>query len=272
MNILEKINNYDVVIDYEIDIVYSILVHENIECIYDMIYNICYFNKYNKYLIVIHSNLYIYEIIKKTHLPKFVIINPNPYEKQKYTYSILKGHIDNFLLVKNLNYKIFCLLASNCMIVKHIDINYLYKNSSELSSYTQKYEDLKEITNNKSEFLKNLSLIELFKDKNICIKMEFHEGSYYKKNVFESIINFINENNIENKITSEFVAEEILLASIENYITNKITDRICKFSIGSLPRQRDIDNIINSKKYYIIKKVPRIINHRVRLLINKLYV
>ena len=48
MNILEKINNFNVNINNQIDIVYSILVHENIDCIMDMIYNICYFRLFCK--------------------------------------------------------------------------------------------------------------------------------------------------------------------------------------------------------------------------------
>ena len=84
-------------------------------------------------------------------------------------------------------------------------------------------------------------------------------------------MSFISENKIEQLITNEFVAEEILLASLENYFTNKVTCRICKFIESRLPRQIDIDNLINSKKFYIIKKVPRIPNHRVMNLIKDLY-
>jgi hypothetical protein len=276
MSIIDKINNYKNInldITKKIDIIYSILVHENIECIFDMIYNICYFNKNNNFMIIIHSNVKIFKQLNLIKLPNYIIINDKPYDKNKYTYSILKGHIDNFIIIKNLciNFNLFYLLASNCMIVKQININYLQNNVSEITQfYSQKYEE-NNINDNRIEFTKNLELVELFKKYNISIKKEFHEGSYFSKNVFDAIIKFIHDNEIESKIKFEFVAEEILLASIENYLTNKITHRTCKFIETRLPRQKDIDNIINSKEYYTIKKVPRIINHRVRLLINKLY-
>ena len=79
-----------------IDIVYSILVHEEPESYYDTIKNIFYFNKTLNILIIVHCNEFMYEILskKKTHA---VILNPLKYTKRSLTYDILQAHIDNYM-------------------------------------------------------------------------------------------------------------------------------------------------------------------------------
>lgn len=269
--LIDKINQFENIdLSGPIDIVYSTLTHEKLDCVLDLIYNISYFNKSNKFLIVIHPNVEIYEQIKNIKLPNFVIINSNPYNKNKYTYSLLKGYIDNFNLISHLNFNIYCIIASNCMLVKNVNMEIINNIANNIDTYNQNFTlDYLKFTH--VDFLKNDELINFFKINNMNIKIEFHEGAVYTKKLFEDIINFIVSNNIVQMIKFDFVAEEILLSTIENFLTNKIRIRTCQFVNGRLPRRKDIDLIISSKNKFAIKKIPRIINHRARLLIHSLY-
>lgn len=281
-NLIDRINNEFANIDltniesksnsnYEpFDIVYSVLVHEKLDCVLDFIYNICYFNKSNKILIVIHPNEEIFFQIKNIQLPNFIIINPKPYNKNKYTYSLLKGYIDNFNLISHINFNVYCIIASNCMFVKNVDMKIINEIANDIDNYNQHF-TLEYLKINHKDFLKNDELIEFFKKLNIDIKIEFHEGAVYTKKLFQNIIDFIESNNLIPMIKFDFVAEEILLATIENYLTNKIRVRTCKFVNERLPRKKDIDLIIGLKNKFLVKKIPRIINHRARLLVHELY-
>lgn len=261
----------DIDLTQKIDIAYSITVHESIECVIDLIYNICYFNKENKIIIILHPNNLIYEQLKPIHLPNFVMINNKPSIKSRCTYSIMKAHIENFNSIKHCNFEIFCLIASNCMFVKQVSMDKIKTIVKPITQYNQQYEHVGITNTNMDDFTKNDKILEIFKTHNIAIKKCFHEGSVFRYDVFEQIVQFIETTNIEANIEHDFVAEEILLASVENFITNTNAKRICTFTNGHLPKTKDINNIIADPNAFSIKKIPRIINHRARLLVHQLY-
>lgn len=261
----------DINLNEKIDIVYSVTVHESIECVIDLIYNICYFNKQNKIIIILHPNDLIYEKIKLISMPNFVMVNNKPSIKSRCTYSIMKAHIENFNYIKHYDFEIFCLIASNCMFVKHVCMDKIRNIVKPIAQYNQQYKHVDITNSNIDIFMKNDKILDVFKTHNIAIKKYFHEGSVFRYDVFEQIIQFIETANIEANIKYEFVAEEILLASVENFITNTNAKRICTFVNGHLPKTKDINNIIADPYAFVIKKIPRTINHRARLLVHQLY-
>ena len=73
------------------DIVYSILVHESSYSLVELIKNIEMCNVNNNYLIILHLNVEMYNIIQNNISSyKNVIINNKYYNKKLFTMSLLR--------------------------------------------------------------------------------------------------------------------------------------------------------------------------------------
>jgi hypothetical protein len=255
------------------DIIFSINVHESYDCTIDMINNIDLCNSHINFLIVIHANISMYNQLKKYQHDK-VLLNPLPYDKKWLSYTLLKGHIDNFLYLKNKNisFKHFMLLASNCMFIKkgynprgydllpHPNLYSTFDNEPHLKKWGH-WEKL----------LKNNKLIEKFDSMGIEIKKKLHEGTVLTYEVFDKMIEMINEHDMFGLIEYDLCFEEIILPSLENYLTGRVSYRVCKVFRDNrdwVPTKKQIVELHNDDYTYVVKRVNRMINDHIRIFIN----
>lgn len=256
-------------------IFYSILCHENIECIFDLIQNIKKYNKNYKVSIVLNINNYLNNLIKEKEikLPKNVIINTDISDKRLFTSTILKGHISNFNYIKDLDFDYFCLLASNCMFIR--DINYKYIDTF----YNKKYDVIKKGDGFKvqsgwhwTKIYRNTKIMNILKEKNIALYGSQHEGRIYSKYMFNEIFKEINKLEIFNLIQMETVFEEFLLSTFEKYLYGINVPVICKIFWSNPNYKASINDIENIRKedsnISIVKRVFRKMDDPIRKYIN----
>lgn len=255
-----------------VDIVYSIIAHESIKCINDLISNIFKFNKNYKIAIYLHLNEDLYGKYKCSYYNVF--INKIYYDKQKETHKILKAHIDNFnSCCTHINFKYFVPLASNCMFIKQLvlpSINYKYGVYKKYDNIYKKYNDSWH-----KELLENKRINNLFDENKIIYDKKIHEGAFYDKLLFYKISKFIEDKNVFSLIDNDTCFEEYLLPSLENYFINTCVQRLCLifWSKPSYePSIYDIDNLINdtTNNIFIVKRIPRCYDNEVRKYIREL--
>jgi hypothetical protein len=260
------------------DIIFSINIHESYECTINMIDNIKLCNQYLNFLILIHPNIKMYEELKK-YSDERVLLNDKPYDKIWLSHTILKGHIDNFIFLKekNISFKHFMFLASNCMFIKK---NYVPYSFPCLDAPLQK-----NIMTNLTELKdwhwptmkKNQKILKVLRDNNVGFfengknQYKQHEGAVLSYDVMDKISDFIIKNNIFSIVESDTCFEETLLPSLENYFTGVVSDRACRvfwekqhFS----PLMIDILNTCVNGNQYIVKRVNRYMDDPNRILIN----
>jgi len=261
--------------DLKYDIVYSILAHEEPECLKNQIENIILHNFNYKIAIIVHLNEYLIDNFF-TNINN-VFINNSYYNKKLYHHTILKGHIDNFLFFreKKIKFLYYVPLSSNCMFIKQMNIpsNYFFLNKI----YTEKFS----IKDNETgwhwgKILKNTEIVNILKKKKVPMRIGYHEGRIIFYELFNKICNFIIDNNFFENIVNECVFEEFLLPSLEAYFNdnnNCITylklfkERINK---NDVINQQNINNLLKVSKVFIIKRIPRKMNDEKRILINKI--
>ena len=259
------------------DIIYSVLAHESIECLLNLIENIKKYNKNNNYLIILNLNNYLFDKININKNNKNLIIYPKPIEKKINSYLLLYSHILNFNYLKsnNIKFNYFMFLASNCMFIKQMpkiiniyDDKIKITKSDKINNFTLNWFH----TNN---FLKNNKILKLFEINKIGIYNNQHEGQLYTYFMLNTIIDFIEKNNIFNIIEKDTVFEEILPYSLCYYFFNIKPKLYCKVFWNKPylePNIDDINILINSNEgnSYIVKRVPRDIQHPLRKYINNL--
>lgn len=248
------------------DIVFSVTVHESPECLYDLINNIEFYNTGLRFLIVLHVNDYMYNVIATTNT--CVLINPNYYDKRTFTSSILQAHIDNFNFASKIHsFDFFMLLASNCMFVKKIQW--------PLPSYegpVRRDDDF--LGCQWRSFKKNAAIIKVFYDlKTPIILRRFHEGVIYSYELMHKIVDFIDEQRLLEIIKEQTCFEEILLPTIEVLLQGYTSLRLCKIYLNNHnleATQRDVIDLRNDNTdpTCIVKRVPRRLNDPVRRFIN----
>jgi hypothetical protein len=245
------------------DIVYSVLVHEELDCILDLILNIDFFNQNNKIAIIFHCNQNIYNQLININKYKWIFINPNWTDKIKNSSDLLNGHLENFnyLNISNIKFNYFCLIASNCMFIK----NFNFLNINNL-----KYDQKPNILDSQYFLEVNPKIKDIFFKNNIKIIKRQHEGAIYKYDEFSLIFNKINELNFFSNFDTFFVAEEIILPSIEFHLLGYLVPRICimagLLSANKINKHKNINNI------YVYKKVYRKIDHWSRTCLHPYYI
>jgi hypothetical protein len=261
--------------DYQdFEIIYSYTCHENKEVFIDTLRNLFYFNKNQKIGIIVNCNMAMFESLKDLDTSaefKNVIINPNPFDKVKFTYDIIEGHLQNFkhCLNNNIRAKYFILLASNCMFHKDItmDIIEQYMNDDNID-ITKNFQILQ---NNEhkwhwSTLLQNKKIITILNDANISNDYIIgcqHEGLILPFDIMEDILTFIDSHSIKQNIEKQTVFEEILLPTIYRHIIGNVPTNCCHVFWDKPNNIPTIDEIKVCVKPNI-KQVVRNINDPIR--------
>jgi len=259
-DIKTKLEKYQNIQYCDYDIIYSLTVHEAIDCLFELILNILFFNKSIKCGIILHCNEFMYNELKKHKLPQCVFVNPHYYPKQRHTYSILKAHLDNFNYL-SAQFEYFCLLASNCMFLKEVTMDYIKNINNSTTSI---------FCDTKQQMIDNNPLLKQFMINNeIANNANWHEGALFSRDNFKQIYDYINDNNIEKLIVTNITAEEIILASIEIKLFNYCHPRICY--VGTCSLYSNKKHRLIPKNMVIYKKVHRQLNHRSRTSFRELW-
>jgi len=206
-----------------------------------------------------------------------VFIHPNPWNKRKYTYDVLEALVQNFEYCKKLNIigTYFIMLASNCMFHKQLDLSELKTNILNLPlSKPDIPPNTKESHNSTwnhwASFFKNEGILTSFNNISIFNFMKGqHEGLVIEYDIFNMITNFIRENRIKYKITSDASFEEIIPITLYHYFTNKRPYCICKV-FWHLPNYMPNIDQIRETNEPCVKRVDLNINHNVRLWLRSL--
>jgi hypothetical protein len=253
------------------DVIYSITAHEKPEVIHDLIRNIKKYNQCNSFLICLHLNHKMFSNFY-TDDP-CVVVNPEPYDKKKFTHLILKAHLDNYDYLEKggIEFRSIMLLASNCMFIKQMPP------IPEFENYEQTFPQGCNIQHLNGwhwpVFKKNHFLVNCFIDHDIRCYNCWHEGSLHSKEVFGKIKTFIESNRLFSNISCEICFEEILLPSLEVYFQNFMAPQLITvtlerhgFTIQDIKKMR----ASGSTNSFIVKRVFRNMNDPVRQFINSL--
>ncbi len=236
-----------------------------------------HFHKDKSVLVIFHINHDLGFELNKIKVRDNLIFNPKLSDKTKYSSDLFFSHLENYDLVKNHNFDLFCTLASNCLFVRKPDWEEIYKETPSLNVTTSIFKVPETSKYLWDEFLKNQHLVDVFTEEGVPPALSLHEGAYFKKEVFNYIYYFC----ILNRITKEaftndvIPAEETVLPSLEKYATGKVSKRYC----GLIPEINEMDvlKIIQTGTcssligdHFNVVKVPRDMNNRLRQIINQL--
>lgn len=261
----------DISISY--DIIYSLVVHESVECVIDLIHNIYLSNLSQKIFIIIHCNeLMFNNLIPHQTLMNNFVLNPIYYNKKLFTHDLTKAHFQNFSFLDSNKYKFkyFCLIASNCLFIKPFNLFDIEKNIRPLSNYTQSFSNGLIGWDHHKKIIQNLKFIRFCRNRNIKLVNEQHEGAIYHKDVFMKIMNITKNNKLFKKINGKIPTEEVILPILENFVSNGINPRICKVYWGRKNYTPTQDDIMKNENY-MVKRIDRRINDNLRIFIrNKL--
>lgn len=262
---------------FEVKILYSLIVHESPECFLDMIKNIYMANQKQKVYVVVHCNREMYILL--THMVKrnptlteHFMINPIFFDKKLYQKDLMNAHYQNYQFMKKRGFifNYFCLLASNCMFVKSFDIHEIEDKILDENEYTQNVENGLKNWDFERKTLMNKGFIQFCLHHRMKLIHEPHEGAIYKSKIFEKIIHYTRRFELMKKIRTRVPVEELLLPILENYICNGLNPRICKVyweRKNFTPTIEDID----LKENYMIKRIDRKINDRLRVYIRNMW-
>jgi hypothetical protein len=254
-----------------VDIIYSLLVHESPESALDCIKNILYYNKNYKIAIIINCNSMMHPyIINYSEAYHNVFVTSNPWDKNAWGYDIMKAHIQNFEHCYNnqITSTHFITLASNCMFHKQLDISqYNNKTMVDMTDTT------KETGWHWEKIYNMYALCEFVKKYNIhTFKVRSIEGRLYEYDKMQSVLEFINDNNIQeytNVITPKAPCEEFLLPSIYALFTGYLNDSICKV-FWDLPNYTPSFEQIIECEYPCVKRVDREYNNDIRVKLREM--
>ena len=246
----------------KVHIVYSVPVHESIECFIDMVENIKYFNKDYKIKIICNPSENL--IIDKNIFDDVIIFNNNPKNRKKDTYDVLGAHVDNFIQVENtLNFGHFIPLASNSMFCKNLNINIV------------KWVQGGPPNVHNDGMIACIGHILQLKGITIHNIHRFLEGVVYKFEEFQKIKNFIVSSGIHAMKHLPYIAEETLIPILELNFFNEIKPHITQMLGGSFNAtieteyKEQINSCIQSG-LYMVKPVPRIANSEQRKYLKSL--
>jgi hypothetical protein len=255
------------------DLIYSITCHESPDCVIDLLRNIRYFNKDIKYLVIIqiNNNLYNYFTKNPNLLLEFseLIINDYVNNNTLHTYDLIEAHCKNFEKVKDINFKYFCLLSSNCLFKKEItkdflDNLYIKQEKSKEEIITETKVKGAQLVN----FEKNTLLSELFKKQKAPLFIYQHESALYKKEIFDYIYNYCKIYDLKNKITHNIAFEESIFPTLEYKQLGYLCPRFCKV-FWDMPGYTPTIEQIRDEELPMVKRIPRIYVNKLRKYIRE---
>ncbi len=268
MENMENIKNNDNVKKY--DIIYSLVVHESPDCVIDLINNIYLCNSSQSVFIVIHCNELMFKsLIPYQNTMKNFILNSTYFNKKLFSKDLTKAHFQNFNFINSSNlieFKYFCLIASNCLFIKSFKLSDIENNIRPLSNYTQTFSNNLIGWDHHKKTINNINFIKFLKNRNIKLVYNQHEGAIYHKDVFMKIINITKNHKLFKKIKNKIPVEEVLIPILENYVSNGINPRICKVYWERKNYTPNKDDILKNENY-MVKRIDRKINDKLRVFI-----
>jgi hypothetical protein len=257
----------------EYDIAFSILAHEEPGALLNLLQNIEKFNVHYRFLVCLHFNDAMFSAFTAGNLSQLrgkganVLINPSHFNKTWSSYTLLKGHMQNYEMIvqRGVRVRRIMLLASNVMFVKALQLPPVIADEADFvyGKYSQsrvekvastllagKYPvGAGTILENwnptwREEIRSNIPMLQVFEQKNILLAKLMHEGSLYPTKLFGLIHSFLacfltfqgecvdlldKESHVVSLISQEGDTsfEEILLPTLELYFVNRTVDRYC---------------------------------------------
>jgi len=259
------------------DIVYSVTAHESIECVYNLYENIVKYNAGLDVLVIFHLNEDLYSRLDAIPEADNLIFNPVRTDKRRFTQSLLWAHLGNFVIVRDLDFDIFALLASNCMFVRQVDYGLIGSGSPGMSPAPHELEQEGSVNFDDikhewfwSVYLQCPGIQKLFEAKRIGVNARCHEGAYIRKEVMQAIMDFCQTHIIRKiQLIDGLDWIEILFPSLEKYFTGRIGARYCKhFPFVREIRREEILEIAGGEgDYNIVKRVARDMKNEIRRFI-----
>ena len=260
------------------DIIYSVLCHESLECVDDLISNIFKFNHKYNVLIVLNLNSYLGKMLTDHHFPENVLVYPRYTEKRTFHISILQGHIDNYNYIKEMkiNCDYYCAISSNSLFVRSVQMDkikeYYDEHMTGTGCYERKYESLTGW--HWDAFNKNSLLVDVFRKNRIYTYSGAMEGRFYIKEIWEQVIQNIKQHDLISKVTLNTAFEEIIPSSLEMYHYGFKVPIICKVYWHVQDYRVDVKHIeeFNKEENYMsmVKRVYRDIKDPIRTYIRGL--
>jgi hypothetical protein len=239
-------------------VVFSVLCHEALDCLDDMIANIFCFSKEDTRIIV-SINASIAQQMKHWPCPPGVIIHPKICEKQLYHSSILRAHIENYTWFSENDFY-FIPWASNVMLIKPFKL--------DLLSSPVPFEKEKDYQGwHWPKFFANPLLVAHFKG--VPFQKGQIEGRVYAPERAQKIFETLDLLLVPQNISQEATFEEILPATLER---DQPVHVICK-NFWDLADYRplipDVQEAVKCPTIFAVKRVFRDMNDPVRQFINK---
>jgi hypothetical protein len=229
------------------DVIYSVLFHQNINFINNFLVNLNYFNKNNKYLVIIHLTDRLFK--KQQKINKInCLVNPNHFNKESRTISISKAIFENFkyIIKKKIISNYIIPISSRVIFIKQAPKFIFYNNKYINNKKNYKFycdSKLKWINN----FKKNIKLINYFKKNKINLTISQLSGYLFNYNSIKKIYKFIINNKIFRLIENDNAYfDEILFNSLANYFNNINYKLFCKRI-----KYKDINNKLNDNIFMI---------------------
>lgn len=257
------------------DIVYSVIAHEDIPCVLDLLNNIFSVHdcKY-KIFVVLHLSDELFSKCEEIkNFNKDVHVNPSHFNSEIPSYDIVKKHIENFEYCDSIiKFKVFSYVASNCMFFKAPDKGYIQEIINENLNPKDDYSCMNNLSDSWIH-TDNVKNNELLKQK-LCGKNGFYnnciEGWTCNYIIFKKIVKFIKDFDIENLITNQTVWEEVLFESIKIHLTGKGCNVMCKvfYDQDSITKEQ-FDFYVSGKgepNICLLKRIPRNLNDPIRIL------
>ena len=275
-------------------IVFSLLCHENLECIKDLILNIKYFSKdFNSYILIVSKNC-INDLFNDYNYDETIrIVNVRDDKNIWGTIDIFHYNMINakYLFDNNIDFDYFWFLSSNEYFIKDITIDFLNENIIKLlnnrhiddNEYNLYFNNF---INTSQEwhwfdFMKNDNYsINFFKDHKLYFEHNYHESTVFDKIIIKEAMELYLNSNIQGNSTfRDYCMEEIFVKSYiySKYITTEFKNFCHVFTqdLDSINKYNNGDwlelynNFMNEPLTLSIKPVYRNYNDPLRKFIRE---
>lgn len=232
------------------DLIYSFTCHENPDTFVDTLNNLFYFNQANKIAVVVNCNHFMFQelprYLENNENNKNIFINNVYFEKERCTFSVLKGHHENLKYCErnNLSSALFIPLASNCLMKKQITKYDLQKQLDAIPAFKHTNEvkddwywgDIQKNQKINNILFHGLGVKGLIKEQ--------HEGMIIPFDVMKRVSDFLDKNQIESLVEQETVFEEYLLITLVTHYYGKKVTCMCKvyFDFSDYPPMDLLEN------------------------------
>lgn len=156
-------------------------------------------------------------------------VNDEAVAKGRDTFSIWKGHMDNFTWLsdnRGIAADVIILFASNCMFVRALHLDGFGDRPAICPG--EGGEHLPYGWNNRQRILKNPRIIDVFRSQGIPLTFGQHEGLTIEWNTMEKVVRFCREHDLEGRIDHQCVFEEVLPHSLAEFYTGRRAFYICR--------------------------------------------